>query len=485
MNTQLVERLMDFKEYLAEKYPQFLLIEGSYINTKQLAQLQCKECREVWSITPGNFKNRGDKNYCPKCTPKIAHNRKNSGDFKIQINIKYPELILLEEYKTARTKITVGCKYGHTWQVDPSHLLNKGIGSSCRECAGLPTWGTKPPEFFAHEIETLYPHLKVIGEYKSAKSRINVMDKNCGHTWDILPNAILTDKSGSTCRICNPLTSRAEDEIYEFIKINYTGWIIRNDRNILEGRELDIVLPDLGLAIEYNGIYWHSEVSRERYYHKDKTDQVNSFEYQLFHIYEDMWLNNKELVKSKILSLLGVSTKIPARKCSIRETAYPKEFLSANHLQGAGSPTRYNYALYYYNELVAVMTFGKPRFNTEYDYELIRFCSLSGVTVIGGASKLLKYFRKQYKGSIISYSNRSWSKGNLYKKLGFVYSHTSEPNYKYYKSINSLSRYECQKHLLKTRFPDIYKDELTEAEIMQQAGYLKVYDSGNDVWVLK
>ena len=130
------------------------------------------------------------------------------------------------------------------------------------------------------------------------------------------------------------------------------------------------------------------------------------------------------------------------------------------------------------------MSFSTPRFTDKYKYELVRFCNKLNTSVVGGASKLLKYFRNKYKGSIISYSNKSWSIGDLYKKLGFSYSHTSSPNYRYYKGLNSLSRYACQKHKLKDMFPDLYDLDKTEDQIMSEAKYLKVYDSGNDVWVM-
>ena len=241
---------------------------------------------------------------------------------------------------------------------------------------------------------------------------------------------------------------------------------------------------DLGIAFEFNGMYWHQENKVGKYYHQIKTDAVNNYEYQLIHINEDLWVNKQNIVKSRIRSLLNVSDRVYARKCEVRQISYPKEFLNTNHLQGAGSPSSFNYGLFLNNEMVAVMTFSTPRFSKEYDYELVRYCSILDISVLGGASKLLKAFKIDHKGSIVSYSDRSWSKGDLYNKLGFKYSHTSEPNYRYYKHSKSLSRYECQKHLLKTKFPDSYKDELTEKEIMELERYYPVYDSGNDVWVM-
>jgi hypothetical protein len=131
------------------------------------------------------------------------------------------------------------------------------------------------------------------------------------------------------------------------------------------------------------------------------------------------------------------------------------------------------------------MTFGIPRFTKEYDYELIRYCCKLNTTVVGGASKLLKYFRSKHAGSIISYADRRWSTGNLYAKLGFSFKHNSAPGYKYYKGKKVLSRYQCQKHLLKTLFPELWEEAKSETAIMSEAGYNKVFDCGNSVWVLK
>ncbi len=132
------------------------------------------------------------------------------------------------------------------------------------------------------------------------------------------------------------------------------------------------------------------------------------------------------------------------------------------------------------------MTFSKPRFNHDYAYELVRFCSKLNTQVIGGASRLLKYFRtKNPNKSILSYADRRWSTGNLYKQLGFSLSHYSSPNYRYYKGKHSMSRYSCQKHNLKGLFPKFYDASLSEKQIMIKAGYNCVYDSGNSVWVIK
>lgn len=456
--------------------------------------------------------------------------KKTTEDFRKEIKDKYPEIILLSEYIGAHTNVTLGCSEGHTWVASPTNLLSKGTRSICRECKGKNKvridWDSKNT-LRLRELCTLgYTTEELAEEFSTTKISIdNACSKNsitrdkfhmhgekeliskccelgytitkpgCGvktlfsytcnnghnHT-QIIDNFL----RGHHCPACssNEARSGLEQDFVNFIKQNYRGWIELNDRSILEGKELDVVLPDLGLAFEFNGMYWHQEDKIGKYYHHHKTDTLINFGYKLIHINEDLWLNKQNIIKSRVRSLLNITDRIYARNCEVRQIGFPKEFLNTNHLQGEGSPSSYNYGLFFKEELVAVMTFSTPRFSTEYDYELVRYCSLLDITVIGGASKLLKAFTKGHIGSIVSYSDRSWSTGDLYKKLGFKYSHTSSPNYRYYKHSKSLSRYECQKHLLKKKFPNSYADELTEKEIMALERYYPVYDSGNDVWIM-
>lgn len=455
--------------------------------------------------------------------------KKTHEEFVAEVAAKYPSIQVLTSYQGAHRNVELGCSQGHRWFASPTNLLSKGTRSKCRECKGLKsksiTWtSTEIAELrvLAEEGATTADLVDYFGTTKAsidnacstngisrdrftmkgAKTVRRICDE-IGYTITKEGNSIRSNFSyicnnghqhtqnvgnfitGSRCPKCTRTTSTEELELRAFIVEQYPEWVEFGDRTILEGKELDIVIPDLGIAIEFNGTWWHKENSVGKYYHYDKTDTVNAFGYRLIHINEDEWIYKQDIVKSRLKSLLGSSDrKIYARKCSISAIPFPREFLNINHLQGAGSSTSINLGLYLDNELVAVMTFGRPRFNTNYDYELVRYCSLLNTNVIGGASKLLKHFLANYKGSIISYSDRRWSDGNLYKKLGFTYSHTSEPNYRYYKRLNSLSRYECQKAKLKIKFPESYDDNLTEKQIMELEGYHPVYDSGNDVWIL-
>ena len=328
--------------------------------------------------------------------------------------------IIHGEYVNANTKLNVSCKEGHTWAITPSYLKSRLTNSKCPICSNS----------FLNKLKEIDSTL--VSPIVSSRLRHTITCKE-GHIREVIPTHLVTHSTGAICRICNPI-SKPEQGLLGFIRSKYTGWIETSDKSILEGKELDIVLPDLGLAIEFNGDYWHSDKFRDKEYHLDKTNRVQDFGYQLIHINESEWDNKQDIVKSRIQSLLGDSYKIYAKKTLIRRIDFPKEFLETNHIQGSGSNSSYNYGLFLKDELIAVMTFSIPRFSKGYDYELIRYCSLLDITVVGGASKLLKAFIKDMPNkTIISYSDKRWSKGNLYKVLGFILDHTSTPNYRYIK----------------------------------------------------
>ena len=286
-----------------------------------------------------------------------------------------------------------------------------------------------------------------------------------------------------------------QQEIYDFISQYIQADF--NNREIINPQELDIFIPSKNNAIEFDGLLYHSSGysslsacnSVEEYptYHLEKTQACMEKGIQLFHIFESEWRDKKEIWKSVLLNAIGKSEKVYARKCIIKEvpSKEAKEFLNANHLQGACN-SKVNIGLYSGNTLVSLMTFGKPRYNKLYEWELLRFCNTLNISVIGGASKLLSYFIKTYNpSSILSYANLRWSTGNLYERLGFTLISQSSPNYFYFNNDLILhSRIEFQKHKLKDKLEN-YNSDLTESENMYNNGYRKIYDCGNLVYEMK
>ena len=259
----------------------------------------------------------------------------------------------------------------------------------------------------------------------------------------------------------------------------------QSNRTLIAPYEIDIFLPEHSLAIEYNGVYWHSSKYVDKNYHLNKTQMLMEKNIKLIHVFSDDYANKCNIVKSRLLSSLNLSKRIYARNTNIKEitTTEAKQFLDNNHLSGYVN-SKIKIGLYDNSQLVAVMTFGKPRFNNNYEWELLRFASRLNTTVVGGAGRLFSYFVKtQNPNSVVSYADLTWGVGNLYNSLGFDFSHLSPPNYSYLIKDRK-SRHQYQKHKLKTTL-NIFDESKTEEENMKLNGYYRIYDCGNAVWVYK
>ena len=258
-------------------------------------------------------------------------------------------------------------------------------------------------------------------------------------------------------------------------------------RSVIPPQEIDLYDENLKIGIEYNGIYWHSTKFKDKYYHQNKTNLAKQHNVFLYHIFENEWndLRKHPIILSQLNNLFGKNQKIGARKCIIKEIDFNTccKFLNENHLQGQDHSS-IRIGLFYNNELISVMTFCKPRFNKNYEYELSRYCCKLNTSVIGGATKLFKYFLKTYNPkNIITYSDCAKTKGNLYKVLGFSFIRQTKPNYLWINNSTAtiLSRYQCQKHNLK----EFYNLGNTEFEIMSNRGFYQLFDCGNYVWEYK
>ena len=317
------------------------------------------------------------------------------------------------------------------------------------------------------------------------------------------------------CPFCRPKSAQ-ESEIKQIIielinsrGLNYNP--IFNSRSIISPLELDIYIPELKLAIEYNGNYWHSTTHSEsnKYYHLNKLQLCEEQGIKLISIFEYQWLNSKELIKQRLKNALGIyDNTIYARNCFVTRISAQEgaDFINQNHLQlNCTAPGLIYYGLKTKadNELVAVMSFCSPRFNKNYEWELLRFCTKAHIP--GAAGKLMKHFINEIRPTtIISYANRCWSNKahNVYLSLGMTLIDESLPNYvwiprgtrttpnnipdglKYFIDNNiPLPRYKTQKHKLKLLLgEENFKEELTEVENMEMNGFVRLFDCGNLVF---
>lgn len=298
--------------------------------------------------------------------------------------------------------------------------------------------------------------------------------------------------------------SSMEKEILEFIKENYDGEVIHNDKKVISPYELDIYIPNKKFAIECDPTATHNSSFKDPWgglpksynYHKMKTDLCEQKGIVLFHVFGYEWKSRKEILKSMIMNALGCTlTRIYARDTYVSEISYQesKQFLEENHRQGhMAASVRLGLRLKKTDELVSLMTFNavrntignKKKFN---GVELSRFCSKKDCAVVGGASKLFKHFLEIHGyPNVVSFSDRAHTRGHLYEALGFNKVSESEPGYVWVslKDDKYYTRVACQKRNLRRLFndPKIDIDNQTERQIMESHGYAQVFDSGVIRW---
>lgn len=302
------------------------------------------------------------------------------------------------------------------------------------------------------------------------------------------------------CPVCYGDThiSKEEKDVLDYIKTICPDEDIKENYKIFiddKKQEIDIFIPDKKLAIEYNGILWHSfgtsfpnnadEETKTKNKSLKKTTYCREKDIDLLHINCSEWNNStqRDIWKSIISNKLGKSEKIFARKCKIKTVNQNDAdlFLHNNHLQGTVNCSLH-LGLFYCDKLISLMSFSKSRFNKKYEYELVRFCNKKFHTVIGGASKLFKEFLKtKNPKNIISYADKRYSNGNLYKQLNFNYLKDTTLGYFYFKGLKTISRVGAQKFRLKDKL-EIYNPNLTEKENLFNNGYRRVWNCGNMIF---
>lgn len=330
------------------------------------------------------------------------------------------------------------------------------------------------------EYKLLYPNQKIASDNLASNFSKNAIigNSNMKPTW----------------------TSKGEIEIKDFIESLGLNVEKSRNRNLLNGKEIDLIIPELKIAIEYNGLYYHTEkMGKNSRYHLNKTLECNKMGYRLIHIFEDEWLTNKTLIKNKISHLCGKNNVklIGGRKCEIRVITQKEknEFLDKHHIQGKDK-SLICIGAFYYEELMAVMTFNNKRNMTNKIesnlFELTRFATNTNYRIPGIGGKLLKYFIKHYSpSSIISFGDIRWvidPNNNFYTKLGFKLIDILKPDYRYYNIKNSknkrLHKFGFGKNNLKKRFPDLDFSK-TEKELMSELGYDRIWDCGLFKYELK
>ncbi|MFW5847624.1 MAG: hypothetical protein ACOCVF_01715 [bacterium] len=455
------------------------------VRKKQKKEFCSKTCRIMWQQKPENKKNRIEK-------AKIATHNKYGVDSVFKLK-SYQNKIIEDRKNLSKVelenivnkiKITKKEKYG-----DENYNNCKKISETKQKRYKNKNYNNRK-KFLNTINDKLIKKLEKNG-YKILEflpENIVKVKHPDGHIFES-PRSLLIIRYHENRELStqylphSPNISNYELELQEFFKENNINYTTSN-KNIISPYEIDIYLPDYKMGIEFNGLYWHSEIYKDNNYHLKKLEKSKENNINIIQIFEDEWVNNKEIVKSILKNKLGIiKNKIYARKTEIKliDSKTYKFFLDENHIQGS-TPSKIKIGLFYEKKLVSVMGFDKARKTISKkpnSFLLARFCNKIDTNVIGGASKLFKYFIKTYNpDNIISYADRRWSDGGLYYTIGFNYIHSTKPNYWYcdYRNILRIHRFNFRKSIL---LKEGFDKTLSEHEIMLQRGIPRIYDCGN------
>lgn len=308
-----------------------------------------------------------------------------------------------------------------------------------------------------------------------------VLKCQCGEQFEkILPTWSRWNTGWKTiCPKCANGSSHEEKSIGNWIE-SLGFEIIRRDRTVIAPLELDIYIPKLNLAIEYNGLYWHSD-DRARHFKKFKMCSEQGV--KLIQIFEHEWFEKEEQIKSRLKSALGLNEKIYARKTNIKEISSreAREFFRSNHLHAHARGGILHVALEYDNKIQQVVSIGKARFSKKFKYELLRSASLEGITIVGGLSKLIKYSLSKLDGNLITYADLCWGDGHSYALAGGEKGAFTPPGYFWWKKDKVVSRFYAMKKNLKNILEN-FDPILTEEENMRREGWRQLWNAGNAVY---
>lgn len=434
-----------------------------------------KETKIKISLNSRNWKRFQELGYeIPKnseCRVKMVHGFKRGTLLEIDVEHVNPG---------SKAKVTRVCDDCLEEKLLPyREAIKAPLCKSCRAKGSLNHFHGKK-----HTKETCQKISDNHGQKLSKEQEANLIkiieEKQCSPSSDLISELSGISKQ-TICTVLNRLnrrdlfqfnTSGREREIVDFIQSVYSGEIIKNSRSLIAPYEIDIYLPELKIAFEYNGLYWHSEnKGKDRNYHKTKFQECKNKGVALYTIWEHQWGDSW---KSMIRKLLTPKQRIFARKTVITTNKTQiQEFISKHHLQKS-APSKYYVGLLYNNKIVAAATLGFHHRGTG-EMVLNRVC-FSDYSVIGGLEKMLKVV--DYKGKIVTWSDNCYAPSpTLYENSGFIKEAELSPDYfytsgdgKYFsKQSQRKSAISCPPHL-------------TEVEWAEERGLYRVWDCGKIKW---
>lgn len=429
-------------------------------------------CGHYWEMTP-NHKTKLKNQTCKICSSIKILKPEWAAQWNYDKNIWTPEQVTINSEKKIHW-ISAECH--HTWVQTP---LSRNVNNSnCQVC------NNKQVNKGKNDLLTTHPDLFKQWDFqKNSISLTEVTFGSQGKAWWLCSSGhssyskIADRVRGSGCPDCTYQISQAERDILEFLE-SFGVAVEMGDRSILDGRELDLYLPEYGVAVEYNGLYWHSErTGRDKSYHYDKWQDCKAKGIQLITVWEDDWVRDSGLIKRMLLRKIGLSDefRVGARKCDVSFASNQdvESFLNLTHIQGSINGS-YNVVLRHDGEIVAVGVFKK---RGEDILELVRYST--SCIVPGGFTKILKFVdRSLVFDRVVTFSDNCISDGALYLNHGFVSDGEILPDYRYVVNNKREHKFGYRLKRFKNDSALIWKDGATEKELAELNKIFRIWDAG-------
>ena len=442
----------------------------NYVGAKTKVVIICKEHGEFEQEPTNHLMGSG----CIKCA---GIHKSNTVEFVTRAKLVHGNKYDYSKvnYSTTNEKVSIICStHGEFKQTPYGHL--SGLG--CKKCGYKITADSTKislSEFIERAVSVhnnAYDYSLV--RYDTTKDKIKIRCNKHG----VFEQECDSHLQGHGCPTCGSQMSKGENEICELLESLNIPYH-RRDRSLIKPLELDIVIPSHNLAIEFNGLIWHSELyGKDKTYHINKTKLCNDTGFRLVHIWEDDWRDRKDIEIAFLKSILGKSDtkRVYARQCDVQfvENVDAKIFLEKNHIQGH-VPFSKAVGLYHHNELVALTTFTKRN----EDYELTRH--VTSCNVIGSLGKAVKFFGED----VYTFCDNARFTGESYIKAGFIKFDKIAPDYKYIVNGKREHKFLWRRGSIKSKRPDVYSDDLSEREMMLKAEYPRIWDCGKTRYVHK
>jgi len=469
--------------------------EARYVRAHEKVTIGCPEHGPFQQTPAKHMSGRG----CPECArlARIAALQKRArvcaDQFHERAQRVHPTLDLSSAvYTAAHERVTVHCPEHGEFSIRAYALLN---GQGCAAChrERLARGGYRQlntDEFLERAAQQHGARYNYEGvDYAHGKCPVEIRCPTHGSFMQ-RPNDHLSGHGCPRCAAVGP--SAEEDLLFKRVReiVGPATVIERNVRNVIAPQELDIYIPSMRLALEFNGSYWHNDTRRAREYHQQKKLSCIQAGVDLIHVYDFLWRSRSEQILDLIRSRTGQVRRVFARRCCVARITREQAdlFCEQNHIQGSAASS-VQLGIFQDTQLVGCFTAGRPRFTQTARWEIIRICFARGVQVVGGAGRMLKHFTRRHcqpGDLVLSYAQLDWSNGGLYRALGFTHSHNTVPGYHWVELSTgaALPRYRTQKHRLERLLGDVFDPGQSESENMERAGWRRVYGSGSAVYTL-